>query len=59
MDNISDDILESIVNLISNLSRNETCFTYTDFSDLPELIHTLFPLVMERDIVNTTLMSAF
>lgn len=59
MNNLTEDILESIVNLISNLSRNESYFIYPDFEDVHGLIQVLFPLVMHRNIVNTTLMSSF
>lgn len=56
--NYSSEMLESIVNLISNLSRKEDWFTYADFVDLPKLLEVLFPLVKDIPIVNTTLLNA-
>lgn len=52
-------MLESIVNLLSNLSRRDKYFEFNDFVDAPELINVLFPLIINTDIVNTTLMSTF
>lgn len=57
--NITPNILENIVNLITNLSRDWIPFTFSDFSDLPDLISEIFPLVINFDVVNTTLMNSF
>ncbi|KAL4510235.1 hypothetical protein ABPG72_010428 [Tetrahymena utriculariae] len=56
--NHTQDMLESIVNLLSNLSMNKEYTTYIDFVDAPELILAIFPLVINQEVVSTTLMSA-